>query len=125
MRKRERISVEDKKGDLGNNPFADLDFSGVKVFEKEKQFEDEAARGDKLMLKKRGRVGIRCEKSGRKGKIVTVLEGIKDNEERRNLLKMIQKKCASGGTIKGEVIEIQGDKREEITKVLKEDGYRF
>ncbi len=35
-----------------------------------------------------------------------------------------QKTCGTGGSVVGEVIEIQGDKREEIKLVLEKNGFK-
>lgn len=126
MAKKERIATDaSKKGALSSNPFGGMDFSGLELAEGQAAVPDagvgepEAAGG----LKK-GRVDLRREKAGRGGKTVTVLEGIDDIKEQRELLKMLQKHCGSGGTIKGKLIEVQGDKREQIAECLKGEGYR-
>ena len=58
---------------------------------------------------------FRLEKSGRGGKIVTVIDARPNNEEfLKNLCKELKNKCGSGGTTgsgaRGGFIEIQGDK---------------
>lgn len=68
-------------------------------------------------------VNIRIEKSGRGGKIVTVLDDLPKNEAfLKSLSKELKVKCGTGGTYvlnKSESrIEIQGDKREQIKQVL-------
>lgn len=68
-------------------------------------------------------VKFRIEKNGRGGKIVTVLDGFPKNEEYlKNLTKELKAKCGVGGThAMGEkfgMIEIQGDKRDQIKKIL-------
>ncbi len=57
---------------------------------------------------------IRLDKSGRKGKIVTVIKNLpRDDAYLKNLAKTIKMKTGSGGTSyvsdEGGVIEIQGD----------------
>lgn len=76
--------------------------------------------------KSRGRVDIIREKGGRGGKTVTVVTnfvGIGLPEKER-LAKQMQKACGVGGTVKDGRIEIQGDKRDEIARILTEAGFR-
>lgn len=68
-------------------------------------------------------VKFRLEKNGRGGKTVTVLDGFPKNEEYlKTLTKELKAKCGVGGThVLGEkfgMIEIQGDKREQLKKIL-------
>ncbi|MFC1725917.1 translation initiation factor [candidate division KSB1 bacterium] len=72
---------------------------------------------------------LRVEKSGRKGKTVTVIDRLPKSENYlKDLAKKIKVKCGSGGTYKpdGEfgIIEIQGDKREIIRSFFKNEGIR-
>ena len=62
---------------------------------------------------------IRLEKSGRKGKAVTVIENLPRIETYlKNLAKQLKGKTGSGGTFyfneKGGVVEIQGDHQDTI-----------
>lgn len=66
---------------------------------------------------------FRLEKNGRGGKTVTVLDGLPKNEIfLKDLTKEIKGKCGVGGTYlmtgKEGLIEIQGDKRDQIKKLL-------
>lgn len=68
-------------------------------------------------------VKFRLEKNGRGGKTVTVMDGFPKNEEYlKNLTKELKAKCGVGGThVMGDkfgIIEIQGDKREQLKKIL-------
>lgn len=76
--------------------------------------------------KNRGRVDILREKAGRGGKTVTVATGFIGIglPEKEQLAKKIQKAAGSGGTVKDGRIEIQGDKREVVARVLTEAGFR-
>lgn len=61
--------------------------------------------------------GIRIsrESKGRKGKGVTLIKGCQGSEaELKKLAKRLKALCGSGGTVKGGVIEIQGDHREQL-----------
>lgn len=75
--------------------------------------------------KHRGRVDILRAKAGRGGKTVTVIKnfvgiGLPEKEQ---LAKLIQRTCGTGGTVKNGQIEIQGDKREEVARILTEANF--
>lgn len=78
------------------------------------------------LAKNRGRVDILREKNGRGGKTVTVVTGFVGIglPEKEQLAKKMQKACGSGGTVKEGQIEIQGDKREVVARILAEAGFR-
>jgi translation initiation factor 1 len=62
----------------------------------------------------------------RGGKTVTVITGFKGIglPEKEDLAKRMQKACGTGGTVKDGRIEIQGDKRPEVAKILIEAGFQ-
>ena len=74
----------------------------------------------------RGRVEIRRQTGGRGGKVVTVVSGFVGIglPEKERLAKQMQKACAAGGTVKEGRIEIQGDNREGVARILTEAGFR-
>ena len=76
--------------------------------------------------KNRGRVDIVRQKAHRGGKTVTVVTGFVGIglPEKEQLAKQMQKVCGTGGTVKEGRIEIQGDRREEVAKILTEAGFR-
>jgi translation initiation factor 1 len=62
---------------------------------------------------------------GRRGKIVTFVEGLTLGDAAlAELVRDLKKKCSSGGTLKSGVIEIQGDHRELILDELRARGYK-
>lgn len=70
-------------------------------------------------------VYISRETKGRKGKGVTLIKGIGGSEqELKTLAKFLKQKCNCGGSVKDGVIEIQGDHRELIKKLLIEKDYK-
>lgn len=81
-------------------------------------------RGQKLSG--RGRVNIVRQTAGRGGKGVTVIQDFKGIglEEKQALAKQIRRVCGVGGTVKDGRIEIQGDKRDEVKRVLEEAGFK-
>jgi translation initiation factor 1 len=76
--------------------------------------------------KNRGRVDVTREKAGRGGKTVTVASGFTGigPPEKEQLAKKMRAACGTGGTVKDGRIEIQGDKRDEIARILTEAGFR-
>ena len=61
----------------------------------------------------------------RYGKIVTKVEGIEDSAiDIGELAKLLKNRCAAGGTVKGRVIELQGDHKKKAARVLEQNGYR-
>jgi translation initiation factor 1 len=76
--------------------------------------------------KHRGRVDILRVKAGRGGKTVTVVKnfvgiGLLEKEQ---LAKAMQRACGTGGTVKAGQIEIQGDKRTEVARILAEANFQ-
>ena len=70
---------------------------------------------------------LRIEKQARGGKTVTVIDKLPKNEAfLKQLTTQLKKKCGAGGTYltdgRDGVIEIQGDKRELIRKLLAAEG---
>ena len=74
----------------------------------------------------RGRVDIIRQTAGRGGKAVTVIKNFTGigMPEKEALAKKMQKTCGVGGTVKDGRIEIQGDKREEVKRILTEAGFK-
>lgn len=62
------------------------------------------------------------DRSGRNGKVVTVIRGLpaKDLDNRATGLKRL---CGAGGAVKDGALEIQGDHRERIAEKLRALGY--
>ena len=110
---------------FGQNPFAELNSDGLPPGPKESPADRPAAESS-APRKNRGRVDIKRQTAGRGGKTVTVVTGFVGIglPEKERLAKQIQKACGTGGTVKDGGIEIQGDKRAEVARVLAEAGCR-
>jgi len=68
---------------------------------------------------------VRRETKGRKGKGVVTITGLGiDTKALKELAKKLKKTCGTGGTVIGEVIEIQGDKRDVIKSALEKAGFK-
>lgn len=73
---------------------------------------------------------FRLEKAARGGKTVTVIDGLPKIEIfLKDLSKELKAKCGVGGTYstsgKEGLIEIQGDKRDQIKKIFETKGIKF
>lgn len=72
-----------------------------------------------------GIVRIQRQTSGRKGKGVCLITGLDlDDAELNKLAAELKKKCGCGGAAKEGVIEIQGDKRDELKSLLEAKGLK-
>jgi translation initiation factor 1 len=70
-----------------------------------------------------GKAKMRREK--RRGKdMVVVFETGMGKSALQSILKAIQKACGCGGTVKDDTIEIQGDHRDVVQKVLESQGLK-
>jgi translation initiation factor 1 len=108
---------------LQQNPFASLSSDGLPAGPEHLA---DAAAPSKTVKKNRGRVDILRVKAGRGGKTVTVVKnfigiGLPEKEQ---LAKRMQRACGTGGTVKDGQIEIQGDKREEVARILTEANFQ-
>jgi translation initiation factor 1 len=71
-----------------------------------------------------GRVKVRRETSGRRGKAVTTVADVPlDDAGLKELAARLKKRCGVGGAVKDGVIELQGDHRDAVLEVLRADGY--
>jgi translation initiation factor 1 len=78
----------------------------------------------KARLEGDGRVKVRREIAGRRGKAVTTVAGLPvDDNGLKALAGQLKKRCGVGGSIKDGVIELQGDHREAVVEVLRAGGY--
>lgn len=79
----------------------------------------------KAVPKTDGVVRIRLETKGRKGKGVTLVEGVPlAGTDLEAFGKQLKQRCGSGGTVKEGVIEIQGDHRELAAEVATGRGWK-
>ena len=68
---------------------------------------------------------VSLDKKQRKGKKVTLISGfIGTEEDLKELGKRLKVKLGVGGSAKDGEILIQGDLREKVKEILKQDGYR-
>lgn len=68
---------------------------------------------------------ISLDRKGRKGKSVTVIDGLVHSPEKlKDLSKTLKSHLGAGGTSKEGRIEIQGDHRKKVTEKLQSMGYK-
>lgn len=124
MSKTKRIPTDGGQS-FGHNPFDALSSEGLPAAS-EMAPTDATPQVVPKPVKNRGRVDILRVKAGRGGKTVTVVKnfvgiGLPEKEQ---LAKAMQKACGTGGTVKDGQIEIQGDKRVEVARILTEANFR-
>ena len=67
---------------------------------------------------------VRFEKSGRGGKVVTIVSGLNMHPEGKSaLLAALKKKLGTGGAVKDGVLELQGDQRDRLPPLLTGVGF--
>ena len=68
---------------------------------------------------------VQASRKGRKGKTVTVISGFQAKPETlAELLKQLKNQCGTGGTVKEDTIEIQGDHTQKLVQLLAQLGYK-
>jgi translation initiation factor 1 len=78
----------------------------------------------KARLEGGGRVKVRRETAGRRGKAVTTVSDVAlDDDGLKALAGRLKKRCGVGGSAKDGVIELQGDHRDVVVEVLRGEGY--
>ncbi len=71
-----------------------------------------------------GKVAVRFETAGRKGKGVTLITGLPLSEgDLEELAGRLKRQFGTGGGVKGYTIELQGDQREKAVAALRTAGY--
>ena len=71
-----------------------------------------------------GVVRVSRETKGRKGKGMTIITGVPlRGSDLKELAKQLKQKCGTGGTVKGDIIEIQGDHRDKLITELSDRGW--
>jgi len=65
------------------------------------------------------------DSKGRGGKTVTLVKKlVLSEDDMKELAKKLKQVCGSGGTVKDDMIEIQGEHREKIAEALVKIGYK-
>ncbi|BAU09820.1 translation initiation factor Sui1 [Leptolyngbya sp. NIES-3755] len=70
-------------------------------------------------------VRIQVSRKGRGGKTVSVVSGFQSKPETLNdLAKKLKAQCGTGGAVKDDTIEIQGDHAQKLLQILTGLGYK-
>lgn len=70
-------------------------------------------------------IEVILDKKGRKGKTATLAVGFKCDENRlKEIASQLKSRLSTGGSARGGEILIQGDRKEELKKLLSEMGYK-
>ncbi|MEG3976356.1 translation initiation factor [Microcoleus sp. herbarium8] len=68
---------------------------------------------------------VEASRKGRGGKTVTVISGFQGKPETlADLAKQLKAQCGTGGTVKDNEIEIQGEHKQKLAEILKKMGYK-
>lgn len=71
-------------------------------------------------------LSIYLEKKNRNGKLVTLIKGFIGKESDLKILaKLLKNKCGVGGSVKNDEIIIQGNVREKLIEILRNEGYNY
>lgn len=75
--------------------------------------------------RQRGTLHVTIEKKGRGGKTATIIEGFEIPDEEINAIaRDLRKRLGTGGSARGGEILIQGDRKADVVKMLREMGYK-
>lgn len=83
------------------------------------------ARGTPDLPPNQQQVRVQTSRKGRGGKTVTVISGFQHKPETlAALAKQLKAQCGTGGTVKDDTIEIQGDHTQKLVELLVAKGYQ-
>lgn len=72
-----------------------------------------------------GWVRVSRERKGRGGKVVTLVSGLpQDPEVLARVSQALKRQCATGGTVEGDLVVLQGDHRDRLEPALTKMGYK-
>ncbi len=109
---------------MGKKKSNSLEDLGGFVFSTNDNFEFEKEEEQALLPPKKQYLEALFSNKGRGGKTVTVIRGFVGSEEDlKTLGKLLKTKCGVGGSVKDNEIIIQGNYRDKIMEILRNEGY--
>ena len=70
-------------------------------------------------------IEVSIDRKGRKGKTATIAAGFTcDEDELKSIASQLKTKLSTGGSARGGEILIQGERAEEMKKILRDLGYK-
>lgn len=92
--------------------------------DRRKRRRDERPAGDRPPPAGGGRVKVRREVAGRRGKPVTTVSDVPvDDAALKELAGRLKRRCGVGGSVKDGVVELQGDHRDVVVEILRGEGF--
>lgn len=92
--------------------------------EKESLTRDAAQKAAKRKIGEGQEVRVFLDKKARRGKAVTVIEGLHLSTEMRDkLAKTLKQKFSAGGTVEKDTIELQGDHVHKVAEYLRSESF--
>ena len=124
-KKKDRIETSGGGGLAADNPFGGLEGLNLPDNPTPTQAKPVAENARAKAAKPKETLLLRRLKAGKGGKVVTEISGFRGCPDvRQRLLKRLQGGMGTGGTSKGQVIELQGECREKLKPILEAEGYR-
>lgn len=88
------------------------------------KYETDEEENTETLDKKQQKLRVNIEKKGRGGKTVTLITGFLGNDnDLKELGKLLKTRCGVGGSAKDGEIIIQGEFKQRIIDILKAEGY--
>ncbi len=109
---------------MSKKKLSDLSDLGGFIFSTDKNFQIESDEEQETLLPNKQFLEAVFSNKGRGGKTVTLIKGFVGNEDDlKELAKLLKTKCGVGGSVKDQEIIIQGNYRDKIMEILKKEGY--
>jgi translation initiation factor 1 len=109
---------------MSKKKLSDLSDLGGFIFSTDKNFQFENEEVQETLSPNKQFLEAVFSNKGRSGKTVTLIKGFVGNEDDlKELAKLLKTKCGVGGSVKDNEIIIQGNYRDKIMEILKKEGY--